>query len=363
MNNTANRTQIMTYNEKISQLINSKNDFHTNSAKFMEDTRNIYSLTNFKSIKEKFNELKLLELKLREITKLLELQISSVTDLIEHELNELSDNISQEYHKDKNTLIKLQIERERLEIIKLGGSGNITFTESLAKPFTKLLTELHTELLSKTITEQSTIKPPLVYKYFKSVANEYYYQCEESLADIKCLVLKCNRNMSIYNFGGVNCICGCDVNINNITILPNKQLLFSYNDNYTHHVYKNANAGSHNVHPVFDCGKKHKFDNFASGIGTWYAPKQNANDDAISSVFKLLEFSQNTALSNEILYYDIVVKTQYTKLYNHNHYSHSPCVKVIHDMLMCPNVYIKLTCSFDGIESEKLSEIFGSVTL
>lgn len=352
----------------LKQLIDYTNELNNTRDKIVEFVNGTQA-KNLKSIRDNFNEIKFCELKM-----------SGINKLIEYKLDKLQES---KYQEDKSTLVKLQIEHERLAISKFGtssadrgdsegnggcgdnggGEGGEDCGDSWNSEDTERFVFKPTGeplFVSLAPDYKYTINCEPSYHYFKSVSKYTYSRSIGMFGDAKYLALKCNKyDHLVYNVMGFNYI-GI-VDINTMVVLPNKQFMFSNGDEYLRHTYNLSPMNSVNG---YEGGSRHKFDYLVGdGPGVWHKPNQDNNGNNISSVFKFYEFTTNTMIStNKKTYYDIVFKTQYSEQQNQyygNNYSLSPMVNTCKlENLTYPNVYIMLTLSFDDIKYDQLKEIF-----
>lgn len=320
------------------QLVECTNEFNStrdNIVEFVNGIQDIDHPKNFKNIREKFNEMKLYELK-----------ISGINKLVEHKLNELYEQSESKYREDKRTLVKLQLEREKLEIKRLENPGP-NHVVSLDKPVTIPVSSVF-----------MTAQEP-VYYYYKSVHDkpDTYIQCGEHKTDMKYLAVKCRTFCASYTHNDIES--NSCVIIDTIVVLPNKQLLFLNDCKYLQHTYQGGSgAVGYNYIgyvPSMTWSLTHnKEKSYSDSGGIFNTVKTN--------VFDLCEFVKNNKLSTcDVIYYDIIVKTQHED----NLMVKQPDPRSYHNdrtigftQTHHPNVYIKFTLSFEGYTHDQLTEIF-----
>lgn len=242
---------VTTYEEEfgdiIRQLVNCTDDFisaRDNIVECVNDVQDIDNPKNLRKIREKFNEMKLFELKISEINKLVEHKLN---ELYENKLIELHEHSKNKYLEDKHTLVKLQLEREKLEIKRL---ENVSVSN---------VTPVTPQVVLNTPVPQFTpvvpfvpqIIPQPVYQYFRAICDPYglvknYYHCEEDNFSMKCQTIKCykhNEFTLIIKYKNRDNI--YDMDMDTLTVLPDKKLLFSNTiSNGTQYLYHKCYVNS-----------------------------------------------------------------------------------------------------------------------
>lgn len=319
------------------QLVECTNEFNStrdNIVEFVNGIQDIDHPKNFKNIREKFNEMKLYELK-----------ISGINKLVEHKLNELYEQSESKYREDKRALVKLQLEREKLEIKRL---------------------ENHSLVVSKANVNASVpivTNPEPVYYYYKSVRDkpDTYIQCEEHNTKMKYLALKCRTFCVLYTHNDIESH-SC-VTIDTIVVLPNKQLLFLNDDKYLQHTYTGVHRKDYSS---INCTMATWFHSICTTDKVQSANHYNVSYyccSAKTNVFAVCEFVKNIELSTcDVIYYDTTIKTQYNdnftvKTPDRREYYPDICHAGFEETYH-PNIYIKFTLSFEGYTYDQLKEIF-----